>query len=159
MSLRGPLRGRAVLVIGAGDRAGQAAALHLSAHGAALLLAGPELGAVVATAGLIAAAGGTVRVVEESCPPLPVGEAHRLASEALEPPTDGVVSASSFPTPAAAKSAHETLRAHLPASAVVVLLDAVPAGGERAAAERIVLRFTGPPAEPGDAPKGPTARV
>jgi NAD(P)-dependent dehydrogenase (short-subunit alcohol dehydrogenase family) len=155
VSLRGPLRGRAVLVLGAGDKAGQAVALRLSALGAALLLAGPDLGAVVTTAGLIAAAGGTVRVVEAGCPPLPVADAHRLASEALEPPTDCVVSSAAFESPAAAKKAHETLRARLPADAVAVLLDAVPAGAERAAAERVTALFTRPadsPPEHGDNP-------
>jgi hypothetical protein len=137
-----------VLVLGAGDRAGQAAALRLSALGAALLLAGPDLGAIVTTAGLIAAAGGTVRVVEEACPPLPVADAHRLAADALEPPSDGVVSAASFPTPAAARAAFEMLRAHLPAGAVAVLLDAVPAGDERAAAARVAGAFA--PAAPED---------
>ena len=139
--LRGPLRGRAVLVLGAGDRAGQAASLRLSALGAALLLAGPDLGAIVTTAGLIAAAGGTVRVVEQACPPLRIADAHRLASEALEPPSDGVVSAASFPTAAAARAAFEMLRAHLPAGAVVILMDAVPAGEERAAAARVGEAF------------------
>jgi NAD(P)-dependent dehydrogenase (short-subunit alcohol dehydrogenase family) len=140
--LRGPLRGRVVLVLGAGDRAGQAAALHLSALGAALLFAGPELGAIVTTAGLIAAAGGTVRVVEEACPPLPIADAHRLASEALEPPSDAVVSAASFTSAAAAKTAFDTLRAHLPAGATVVLLGDVPAGDERAAAQEVAAAFT-----------------
>ena len=140
--LGGPLRGRVVLVLGAGDPAGQAAALHLSALGARLLLAGPELGAIVTTAGLIAAAGGTVRVVEASCPPLPIADAHRLASEALEPPSDGVVSAASFSSPAAAKSAFDTLRAHLPSGAKVVLLGDVPVGDEREAAEYLAAEFT-----------------
>jgi uncharacterized protein with beta-barrel porin domain len=147
-----------VLVLGAGDRAGQAAALHLSALGAALLLAGPELGAIVATAGLIAAAGGTVRVVEDACPPLPIADAHRLASEALEPPSDGVVSTASFPSAAAAKTAFDTLRAHLPAGATVVLLDAVPAGDERAAAERLASAFTRDSSPAPDA-GGPSARA
>ena len=146
-----------MLVLGAGDRAGQATALRLSALGAALLLAGPDLGAVVTTAGLVAAAGGTVRVVETPSPPLPIADAHRLASEALEPPTDGVVSAASFATPAAARTAFEMLRAHLPASAVVILMDAVPAGQERAAATRVTASFTPDGADP-DA-EGPLAHA
>jgi NAD(P)-dependent dehydrogenase (short-subunit alcohol dehydrogenase family) len=140
--LGAPLRGRVVLVLGAGDRAGQAAALHLSALGAALLVAGPDLGAIVTTAGLIAAAGGTVRVVEEACPPLPIADAYRLATDALEPPSDAVLSAASFTTASAAKAAFDTLRAHLPAGATVVLLSDVPAGDERAAAERLAAAFT-----------------
>ena len=79
----GPLRGRVVLGIGAGDGVGRGVALHLAAHGAAVVLAGPSLAEVVETAGLVAAAGGTVRVVEQACPPLSLTAALALATAAL----------------------------------------------------------------------------
>ena len=130
-----------MLVVGAGDRAAQAAALHLSALGAAVVAAGPSLDGVVVTAGLVAASGGTVRVVERPAPPLASAELVRLATEALEPPTDAVLSAATYATRAAAHEAARELSSLLAPGARVAVLEAVPAGEERAAALRLVARF------------------
>jgi hypothetical protein len=132
-----------VLVLGAGDRCAQAVALHLSARGAAVIAAGPVLAPVVSTAGLVAAQGGTVRVVEEAAPPLLGRALLDAACQALDAPTDVVVSPDAFPSPAAAAAAARDLSLGFDAGAISLVLDVPTAGGERAAAERVVARFLG----------------
>jgi NAD(P)-dependent dehydrogenase (short-subunit alcohol dehydrogenase family) len=133
------LRGRVFLVLGAGERTARATALRLSAHGAAIVAAGPHPHDVVTTAGLVAASGGVARVIEARCPPLPVAELLVAAAAALEPPTDAVVCPRAFASPAAAAEAARDLAAALPASAGVHLLDAdAPIGPE---AERVSELF------------------
>lgn len=135
---RRPLEGRVVLLLGAGDPVAEAAALHASALGAAIVAAGPRLGPVVATAGLVAATRGTVRVVEAPAPPL-LGEALLAAAgAALSPVSDVLVASGAFPDLDAARRAADGLRAHLPETARVELLDARPPDGPRRAAERAV---------------------
>jgi hypothetical protein len=137
----GPLRGRVVLVVGAGDRLAQAVALHLAARGAAVVAAGPALPALLVTAGLVATQGGTVRVVEEPAPPAGGAALLGAAAEALAAPTDVVVSPDAFATRAAAAAATRDLASALGPGAVAIVLDVPIAGGERAAAERVALRF------------------
>ena len=135
---RRPLEGRVVLVLGAGDPVGEAAALHASALGASIVVAGPRLGPVVATAGLVAATRGTVRVVEAPSPPLLDAALLAVAAAALAPVTDALVAAGAMPDLDAARRAADDLRRALPDGARVELLDARPADGPRRAAERAV---------------------
>jgi NAD(P)-dependent dehydrogenase (short-subunit alcohol dehydrogenase family) len=135
-----------VLVVGAGDGIGRAAALHLSAHGAAVVLAGPRLDDVVEAAGLVAAAGGTVRVVETPCPPLDAAGAVAAATAALDRPTDAVLHVPAFASDPAARAFATLLSPLLPAGARVEVLAAVPFPAERQAAERLARSFA-PPSE------------
>jgi hypothetical protein len=136
-----PLEGRVVLVVGAGDRCAQAVALHLSARGASVVVAGPVLAPVVLTAGLVAAQGGTVRVVEEPAPPLHGRALVHAATQALAAVTDVVVSPDAFPSRTAALAEARDLAAGLALGAVATVVDVPTAGGERTAAERVVARF------------------
>jgi len=137
----GPLRGRVVLGIGAGDGVGRATALHLAALGAAVVLAGPTLSDVVETAGLVAAAGGTVRVVEQPCPPCTLADAIRLATAALDAPTDLFLGADAYASPDDLAAAEREARASLAPGAHVTVLRRVPASEAKAAAERASRGF------------------
>ena len=136
-----PLRGRVVLVVGAGDRLAQRASLHLAGRGAAVVAAGPSLDEVIVTAGLVAAAGGTARVIEVPVPPLLGSDLIRRAMEAFEPPTDAVVSCSAFRTAADAWAAAHDLSAHLLPGARVAVLEKVGAKNEEKALERLLSLY------------------
>ena len=145
---REPLLGRVVLVVGGGDPAAQAIALRLSAHGASLVVAGPALTPVLATAGLAAASGGTARVIEAPSPPLLGRALLEAARHVLAPPTDALVSAAAFSDPADARAAHGALEALLGPGGITLLVEARPPGGVKAAAvamaERFLARFDRP---------------
>jgi hypothetical protein len=130
-----------VLVLGAGGRAAQAAALRLSAHGAAIVAAGPALADVVTTAGLVAATGAVARVVEPPAPPLLGHDLLRAAAAAFEPVTDAVVCPEAFPSPLEAADAARALGASLPEGGRVLVLD--PDRGAGAEAERAARSFLG----------------
>ena len=134
-----------VLVLGAGDRAARAAALRLAAHGAAIVAAGPDLGDVVVTAGMVAAAGGVSRVIEGKAPPLEGAELLLEAAATLEPPTDALVAESAFASSAAAWEAAHYLGVQMQKGARVAILPRIPAGQESAAGEKIAARFVGAP--------------
>jgi NAD(P)-dependent dehydrogenase (short-subunit alcohol dehydrogenase family) len=140
------------LVLGAGDGSARAAALRLSALGAAVVAAGPEVDDAVATAGLIAASGGTVRVIEAKAPPLCGADLLHQAASALEPPTDALVAEAAFETAAAAAAAADDLAARLPHGALVFVVPRAGVGEERSAAERIAARFAPVAAPPFAAP-------
>lgn len=139
--MRRPLRGRVVLVVGAGDPAAQAVALHLSALGAALIAAGPDLDPVLATAGLAAASGSIARVIEAKSPPLLGAELIARATEALEPPTDVIAAASAFSPSSLAAAAVEALLRLLRPGAQGVVVEAAPPAGRKAFAEAVAARF------------------
>ncbi len=156
-----PLRGHVVLVVGAGDPTARALALHLSALGAAVIAAGPALDAVVVTAGLIAASGGTVRVVETAAPPCGGRALVAAAQEALETPTAAFLSESAFPSAAAVETAARELSAWLPPGTPALCLRATTVPAEQwplvDAAVRAILPPAEDPGSPGAARAGPTA--
>ncbi len=115
-----PLRGRVVLIVG-GDPAARSAALHLSAHGASVVLAAACPSDAVETAGLVASQGGTARVVEAPSPPLLGAALLSAAAQALAPATDVLVSEVAFATAEAARDALRDLAAGLPPEAVAAL--------------------------------------
>jgi hypothetical protein len=127
-----------VLVLGAGGRVARAVALRLSAHGAAVLAAGPDIHEVVTTAGLVAAQGGVARVVEAPAPPLLGRDLVASAGATLEPPSDAVVSPEAFRAREEAAAQARVLEGLLPPGAHVVVLDPERGAGE---AERVAGLF------------------
>jgi len=142
-----------VLLVGAGDPVAQALALRLTAYGAAIVVAGPQLPAVLTTAGLAAASGATARVVEEASPPLLGTALLAAARQALAAPTDVVVAAAAFSSPTAAEDALRPLAAAVAPGGEALLLDAKPAGGTKSCADAAAARFlTRAAADPSSVP-------
>src|SRR5205085_7593265 len=111
--------------------------------------AGPARPAVIEAAGLVAAAGGTVRVIETACPPLPFTAALALATEALDVPTDVFLDAAAFPSTDAFADAVQLARDAIGSTGHVALLDAVPASAPtKATAERHARSFVEAVARP-----------
>lgn len=129
---RRPLRDRVILVVGAGDPATRTMALHAAAHGAALVCAGPVLPPVLQTAGLAAASGGTVRVIETPAPPLGGLDLARAAAAALAPPTDAFLAETAFASSFEAHAEAAALSAVLASGARVLVVPARPEGGAKA---------------------------
>jgi hypothetical protein len=135
---RDALRGQVLLVVGAADRADRAVALHASAHGAAVVLAGPSLAEIVRLAGEVASSGGRVRVVETPTPPAAPADVVRLATEAFDAPTAIAVGAD-----ASGEAPPPVLAAYRLAAprAVVIAVDAPRApGADAEAVNRVAAR-------------------
>lgn len=135
---RRPLHGRIVLVIGADDVATRGAALHLSARGAALVACGRDRDAVLITAGLAAASGGTVRVVDEATSPLLDPGVIDAATRALGRPTDALVSG---PLVDESPALVDRLRALVGSAGSLGVVPVRPPGGARAFAEAMCAAF------------------
>ena len=135
---RRPLRGRIVLVIGAEDASTRRTALHLSARGAALIVAGVDREAVLMTAGLAAASGATSRVIDENVSLLSGTAVFDAATRLLARPTDVLIAEGIMTnTP---MLAHE-VRTLLGPTAFGCVVPARPAGGERAFAAATCAAF------------------
>jgi hypothetical protein len=139
MSRPTPLAGRTVLVLGAGDPTAQRLALHLAARGAAIVVAGPVLAPLLVAAGLVAATRAVARVVEAAAPPLVGASLLAAARDAVGPGTtvtDAVVAESAFASLDTAREAAAELTRELPSDARVVVVEARPVAGSKAAADR-----------------------
>jgi hypothetical protein len=126
-------------VLGAGGRVARATALRLSAHGAAVVAAGPVLSPVLETAGLVAAAGGVARVVETPAPPLLGAELLAAAGGTIEPVSDVGVSPEAVPSRAEAEATAAALGRALPPGGRVWVLDAARRPVDEA--ERVAQAF------------------
>jgi hypothetical protein len=135
------LRGRVVLVVGAGDPLARDVSLHLAARGAAIVAAGPALDPVVATAGLVAAQGGTVRVIEDTVPPLLGRALLTAAARTLDLVTDVLVAPSAFPSREAAATAARDLGLTLEPGGLSLLLDVPQDAGARPDPAPFLARF------------------
>jgi NAD(P)-dependent dehydrogenase (short-subunit alcohol dehydrogenase family) len=131
---RRPLRGRIVLVVGADDPATRRTALHLAARGASLIVAGRDRDEVLATAGLGAASGATIRVIEAPSPPLDGHALIDLATQVLAAPTDVLVAAAIGPVAASVAEA-------LGVRALACVVPSRPPGGERVFAAATCATF------------------
>ena len=138
-----PLAGRVLLVVGAGDPVAREVALRASALGAEVIAAGPALAPVVVTAGMIAASGAVVRVVEAPSPPLLGDPLLCVARETLAPVTHAAVAASAFAGEDDARRATADLASVLGVERAATVASLEGGAGPRAAAVSIVGRLFG----------------
>lgn len=139
-----------VLVVGADDSATRRTALHLAAQGARLVVMGSDAQEVLITAGLVAASGGTVRVLDAR-PDLDVDALLAAAARELAPVTDALVAGTS----SGAESLVAALVGALGARAIVRAVPPRPPQGERAFAQATCAAFEG---EAARSDAGPAAR-
>lgn len=131
-----PLARRVVLVVGADDSATRRTALHVAAQGARLVVTGSDAPEVLITAGLVAASGGTARVLDAR-PDLDADALLAAAARELAPVTDALVAGTS----PGAESLARALVGALGAGAIVRAVPPRPPQGERAFAQATCAAF------------------